>query len=85
VTNLLSSTLTNLITMVRSRGGCASADWLPCPPRMEQIGGLAMCFRTSWRLSVLAFAMVGPIIYLTQARPVLPLPAATAAAFLCKL
>ncbi len=52
---------------------------------MEQIGGLAMCFRTSWRLSVLAFAMVGPIIYLTQARPVLPLPAATAAAFLCKL
>jgi hypothetical protein len=25
-----------------------------------------MCFKTSWKLSILAFATVGPIVYLTQ-------------------
>lgn len=30
-------------------------------------GGCAMCFATSWRLSMLAFTSVGPIIHITQA------------------
>ena len=30
------------------------------------VGGIVMCFWTSWQLSVLAFATVGPIIYLTK-------------------
>jgi len=29
-------------------------------------GGLIMCFYTSWRLSMLAFTTIGPIIYLTE-------------------
>ena len=33
---------------------------------MLLVGGTALCFYTSWRLSVLAFTTVGPIIYLTQ-------------------
>jgi hypothetical protein len=30
------------------------------------IGGMALCFSTSWRLSMLAFTTVGPIIHITQ-------------------
>jgi ABC-type bacteriocin/lantibiotic exporter with double-glycine peptidase domain len=30
------------------------------------IGGVLMCFLTSWRLSMLAFTTVGPIIHITQ-------------------
>ena len=30
------------------------------------IGGMVMCFWTSWRLSMLAFTTVGPIVYVTQ-------------------
>jgi ABC-type multidrug transport system fused ATPase/permease subunit len=30
------------------------------------IGGIAWCFSTSWRLSMLAFTTVGPIIHITQ-------------------
>jgi ATP-binding cassette subfamily B protein len=30
------------------------------------IGGLVMCFYTSWRLSMLAFTTIGPIVYLTN-------------------
>eukprot|EP00667_Euglena_gracilis_P006497 EG_transcript_6552 len=30
------------------------------------IGGLVMCFFTSWRLSMVAFTSVGPIVYATQ-------------------
>ena len=30
------------------------------------VGGVAMCFYTSWRLSILAFATIGPIIHVTQ-------------------
>merc|ERR1719384_1381486 len=29
-------------------------------------GGLVMCFFTSWRLSILAFTTIGPIIYITR-------------------
>lgn len=29
-------------------------------------GGLVMCFYTSWRLSMLAFTTVGPIVYITK-------------------
>jgi len=29
-------------------------------------GGIGMCFYTSWRLSLLAFVTVGPIIYITR-------------------
>ena len=31
------------------------------------IGGVAMAFYTSWRLSMLAFTTVGPIVHVTQA------------------
>ncbi len=30
------------------------------------LGGLVMCLYTSWKLSVLAFTAIGPIIYLTR-------------------
>ena len=30
------------------------------------VGGFGLCFYTSWRLSVLAFSTVGPIIHVTQ-------------------
>ena len=30
------------------------------------LGGMALCFSTSWRLSMLAFTTVGPIIHITQ-------------------
>jgi len=30
------------------------------------IGGVGMCFYTSWRLSMLAFATVGPVVHVTQ-------------------
>ena len=30
------------------------------------IGGITLCFTTSWRLSMLAFTTVGPIIHITQ-------------------
>ena len=29
-------------------------------------GGVSMCFYTSWRLSMLAFATVGPVVHVTQ-------------------
>ena len=29
-------------------------------------GGLVLCFMTSWRLSILAFTTVGPIVHITQ-------------------
>lgn len=31
------------------------------------VGGLVMCFVTSWRLSILAITSIGPIIQITQA------------------
>jgi ABC-type multidrug transport system fused ATPase/permease subunit len=30
------------------------------------IGGIAMCFVTSWQLSLLAFTTIGPIVHITQ-------------------
>jgi ABC-type multidrug transport system fused ATPase/permease subunit len=30
------------------------------------VGGIALCFYTSWRLSILAFTTIGPIIHVTQ-------------------
>lgn len=30
------------------------------------VGGMVMCFVTSWRLSMLAFTTVGPIYHITQ-------------------
>ena len=30
------------------------------------VGGVGMCFYTSWRLSMLAFATVGPVVHVTQ-------------------
>lgn len=30
------------------------------------IGGIVMCFVTSWKLSLLAFTTIGPIIHVTQ-------------------
>jgi len=30
------------------------------------VGGVALCFYTSWRLSILAFTTVGPVIHVTQ-------------------
>lgn len=30
------------------------------------VGGMALCFSTSWRLSMLAFTTVGPIVHITQ-------------------
>jgi ABC-type multidrug transport system fused ATPase/permease subunit len=29
------------------------------------VGGFAMCLHTSWKLSALSFASIGPIIFLT--------------------
>eukprot|EP00930_Biecheleria_cincta_P033732 TRINITY_DN23363_c0_g1_i1.p1 TRINITY_DN23363_c0_g1~~TRINITY_DN23363_c0_g1_i1.p1 ORF type:complete len:1001 (+),score=177.30 TRINITY_DN23363_c0_g1_i1:317-3004(+) len=31
------------------------------------VGGLVMCFRTSWKLTMLCFSMIGPVLYMTQA------------------
>eukprot|EP00048_Salpingoeca_helianthica_P017049 m.235427 g.235427 ORF g.235427 m.235427 type:complete len:701 (+) comp20065_c0_seq1:721-2823(+) len=33
---------------------------------LSLIGGIAMCFYTSWRLSMLAFTMVAPVVYCTK-------------------
>ena len=33
---------------------------------MTLVGGLVMCFITSWRLSMVAFTSMGPVIYATQ-------------------
>ena len=30
------------------------------------VGGVTMCFVTSWRLSMLAFATVGPVVHVTS-------------------
>lgn len=30
------------------------------------LGGIAMCFVTSWQLSLLAFTTIGPIVHITQ-------------------
>jgi ABC-type multidrug transport system fused ATPase/permease subunit len=30
------------------------------------VGGVAMCFVTSWQLSLLAFTTIGPIVHVTQ-------------------
>lgn len=30
------------------------------------LGGIVLCFLTSWRLSILAFTTIGPIVHVTQ-------------------
>jgi ABC-type multidrug transport system fused ATPase/permease subunit len=36
------------------------------------VGGVAMCFVTSWQLSLLAFTTIGPIVHITQVSIVPP-------------
>jgi ABC-type nickel/cobalt efflux system permease component RcnA len=45
-------------------------------------GGLAMCLWTSWRLSMLAFTSIGPIIYITAIYAVHTLRHARARAYI---
>ena len=60
LTSRLSNDISAMVAPAQSMLGSLLQNFL------SLIGGIVMCFLTSWRLSMLAFTMVAPIVYCTD-------------------
>mmetsp|Transcript_50662 Transcript_50662/g.126127 ORF Transcript_50662/g.126127 Transcript_50662/m.126127 type:complete len:946 (+) Transcript_50662:91-2928(+) len=60
LTSRLSTDAREMVSPIQSSMGSLLSNTI------RLIGGVALCFYTSWRLSMLAFTTVGPIITITQ-------------------